>query len=75
MIVLSTFVCGCRFCCFIRWRRRRRRRRWWWDEIFGVSCGCGDASFSDFSGLVVGGDGIFGVSCGCGDASFFVFSR
>jgi hypothetical protein len=44
------------------------------DGIFGVSCGCADASFSIFSRLVVGGDGIFGVSCECGDASFFVFS-
>jgi hypothetical protein len=31
--------------------RRRRRRRWWrggGDGIFGVSCECGDASFSIF---------------------------
>jgi hypothetical protein len=41
--------------------------------VFGVSCGCGDASFFVFSGLVVGGDGIFGVSCRCGDASFLCF--
>jgi hypothetical protein len=32
------------------------------DGIFGVSCGCGDASFSVFSGLGGGGDGIFCVS-------------
>jgi hypothetical protein len=41
-----------------------------------VACGCGDASFSVFSGRVVGGgDGVFGVSCGCGDACFPIFSR
>jgi hypothetical protein len=40
-----------------------------------VSCGCGDASFSIFSRLGVGGDGIFCVPSGCGDASFSVFSR
>jgi hypothetical protein len=29
MIVLSTSVWGCRFCCFMR-RRRRRWWTWWW---------------------------------------------
>jgi hypothetical protein len=39
------------------------------DGIFGVSCRCGDASFSIFSGLGVGGNGIFvylpdmGIEC------------
>jgi hypothetical protein len=39
----------------MRMRRRRRWWAWWCDGIFGVSCGCGDASFSIFSGLGVGG--------------------
>jgi hypothetical protein len=39
----------------------------WWG--FGVSCGCGDASFSVFLGLGVGGDGIFCVLSGCGDGT------
>jgi hypothetical protein len=72
MIVLSTSIWGCRFCCFMR-RRRWWWWAWWWDGTFGVSCGCGDVSFFVFSGLGVGGDGIFCVSCGCGDASFSVF--
>jgi hypothetical protein len=43
-------------------------------ELVSGSIPSGDASFSVFSGLVVGGDGIFGVSCGCGDVGFSVFS-
>jgi hypothetical protein len=39
------------------------------DGIFGVSCRCGDACFSIFSGLGVGGDRIFCVPFGCGDGT------
>jgi hypothetical protein len=35
-----------------------------------VSYGCGDASFSVFLGLGVGGDGIFCVPSGCGDGTY-----
>jgi hypothetical protein len=34
-----------------------------------VSCGCGDASFSIFIELGVGGDGIFCVPSRCGDGT------
>jgi hypothetical protein len=69
MIVLSTSVWGCRFCCFRGGEGGGGGGRGGGDGIFGVSCGYGDASFSVFSGLGVGGDGIFCVPSGCGDGT------